>query len=170
MATLTATQNKTLDALLSTVMKQAAYDDSKTSFNCRLRVTATQRKVVEKACKNYQYTDVNGVVWEVNYSNPQNDQLPVYFYGQAVTNPIKAVEVPAPTTTVEVINKTQVKKELAQAKRDLKEVSKEYDRAASRSVNADVDMGVIRVLGRKYDLQAKVIQLTELLESVTAKQ
>ena len=162
MATLTTTSNKSLNALLVKVLKQATINGE--GFYSRLRVTANQKALVDKFCKGYEFTSENGVTYEVNYSEPQNDQLPVYFYGKVVaemsfaTEQIVSEPVAAPT-----ISKMQLKKDLAAAKPELKEASKEYDRVACRSINPDVDMAVVRVLSRKYDLQAKVAELTSLL-------
>lgn len=159
MATLTTASNKSLDSLLAKVIKQATVNSE--GFCSRLRVTAKQKALVAKFCKNYSFTTDNSVTYEVNFSEPQNDQLPIYFYGRVVAEMCFPTEVAVSEPVA--VSKTQLKKDLATAKRELKEASREYDRVACKSINPDADMAVGRALSRKYDLQAKVAKLTQQL-------
>lgn len=167
MTALTTASNKSLNTLLTKVVKVATINEE--GFYSRVRVTSKQKALIDKFCKRYEFTAENGVTYEVSFSEPGNDQLPVYFYGKALVPTSEPVApIVKESVVVPTVSKTQLKKDLAEAKRTLKEVSKEYDRVACRSINPEVDVTVIRVLGQKYDLKAKVAELESQLADLAA--
>ncbi len=72
---------KTIEKLISAVLKKATYNSTRTEFCCNFKCTARQRALAETLKTNYVGISVDGNEWMIKTSFHWSSQMPVYFYG-----------------------------------------------------------------------------------------
>lgn len=68
------------------------------------------------------------------------------------------------------MSKSKIQKEISFLRQKLKEANKDYDRIASKSINPDVDLAVIRALEIKQKLNTQLTALKLQLADYSSSQ